>query len=126
MDQAAIKSVVDLWQKEFVELSKVDWIKYIQIFENKGAIMGCSNPHPRTDAIHHLPVEIQKECVQQQQYFNKISSVQSCQTMYKAELRKEERIIDENDSFVSLVPFWAAALRNDDCQQTIYPKHCRI
>lgn len=46
MEQSAIKAVVDLWQKEFEELSKVEWIRYIQIFENKGAIMGCSNPHP--------------------------------------------------------------------------------
>ena len=46
MDEASIKSVVDLWQTEFEELRSNDWIKYIQIFENKGAVMGCSNPHP--------------------------------------------------------------------------------
>ena len=48
MDVEAIKAVVDLWQREFGELAQKEWIKYIQIFENKGAIMGCSNPI-RTD-----------------------------------------------------------------------------
>ncbi|MNG55385.1 Galactose-1-phosphate uridylyltransferase [compost metagenome] len=109
MEQSAIKAVVDLWQKEFEELSKVDWIRYIQIFENKGAIMGCSNPHPHGQiwSQNHLPVEIQKECVQQQKYFDKYQRTLLADYI-KAELKKEERIIDENDSFVSLVPFWAA------------------
>lgn len=42
MDEASIKSVVDLWQTEFEELRSNDWIKYIQIFENKGAVMGAA------------------------------------------------------------------------------------
>ena len=109
MEQSAIKAVVDLWQKEFEELSKVEWIRYIQIFENKGAIMGCSNPHPHGQiwSQNHLPVEIRKECVQQQKYFDKYQRTLLADYI-KAELKKEERIIDENDSFVSLVPFWAA------------------
>src|SRR5690606_40940252 len=46
MDLPAIQAVVNLWQREFKELAEKEWIKYIQIFENKGSIMGCSNPHP--------------------------------------------------------------------------------
>src|SRR5690606_35020785 len=70
MEESAIKAVVDLWQKEFKELAQKDWIKYIQIFENKGAIMGCSNPHPHGQiwAQSSLPVEIQKENVQFDRY----------------------------------------------------------
>lgn len=62
MDEASIKSVVDLWQTEFEELRSNDWIKYIQIFENKGAVMGCSNPHPHGQiwAQNTLPVELEK------------------------------------------------------------------
>ncbi len=109
MDQPAIKAVVDLWQKEFVELAAVDWIAYIQIFENKGAIMGCSNPHPHGQiwAQRHLPVEIQKESVQQSQYFEKHGK--SLLSAYlELELKKQERILIDNEYFVALVPFWAA------------------
>ena len=41
-----IQSVIKMWKAEFNELKQIDWINYIQIFENKGAMMGCSNPHP--------------------------------------------------------------------------------
>src|SRR5690606_5006807 len=71
MEESAIKAVVDLWQKEFEELAQKDWIKYIQIFKNKGAIMGCSNPHPHGQiwAQSSLTVEIQKESIQFDKYF---------------------------------------------------------
>ena len=46
MEETGIRKVVDLWCTEYQALSQVDFIKYVQIFENKGFIMGCSNPHP--------------------------------------------------------------------------------
>ncbi|TYR37818.1 UDP-glucose--hexose-1-phosphate uridylyltransferase [Sphingobacterium phlebotomi] len=109
MDLPAIKAVVDLWQKEFRELSAKEWIRYIQIFENKGSIMGCSNPHPHGQiwAESSLPVEIEKESAQQKAYFK-----QHGRTLLKdyvaLELKKDERIIIDNEHFVALVPFWAA------------------
>lgn len=74
MDETSIESVVGLWQKEFEELRSNDWIKYIQIFENKGAVMGCSNPHPHGQiwAQNTIPVELEKESVQQKKYFENI------------------------------------------------------
>ncbi|MDV2447589.1 galactose-1-phosphate uridylyltransferase [Elizabethkingia anophelis] len=109
MDEASIKSVVDLWQTEFEELRSKDWIKYIQIFENKGAVMGCSNPHPHGQiwAQNTLPVELEKESVQQKKYFEKYQKT-LLKSYLEAELEKQERIIYENNSFVVLVPFWAA------------------
>lgn len=109
MPKEAIEKVVELWQKEFDELRKNDWIKYIQIFENKGSIMGCSNPHPHGQiwAQSSIPVELEKENIQQKKYFD--SHQQTLLSAYlKVELEKNERIIFQNDSFVVLVPFWAA------------------
>ncbi|WP_313512164.1 UDP-glucose--hexose-1-phosphate uridylyltransferase [Sphingobacterium sp.] len=109
MDIPAIRKVVDVWQSEFASLAANDWIKYIQIFENKGSIMGCSNPHPHGQiwAESKLPMEIQKEEKQQKEYFEK--NGHSLLSDYLAlELKKKERIIVDNDHFVALVPFWAA------------------
>ena len=109
MDLPAIKAVVDLWQKEFKELSAKEWIKYIQIFENKGSIMGCSNPHPHGQiwAESSLPVEIEKESTQQKAYFQQHGRT-LLQDYVALELKKDERIIINNNHFVALVPFWAA------------------
>jgi UDPglucose--hexose-1-phosphate uridylyltransferase len=104
----AITKIVELWRSEYQSLAAVPWIKYIQIFENKGDIMGCSNPHPHGQiwAQSSLPVEIEKESLHQLKYFE--SHGKSLLSAYLAlELAKAERIIFENEHFVVLVPFWA-------------------
>ncbi len=72
MEVSEIENVIHLWQKEYEELSAVPWIKYIQVFENKGEIMGCSNPHPHGQiwASSSIPLEISKETIQQKKYFD--------------------------------------------------------
>ncbi|OIR03442.1 galactose-1-phosphate uridylyltransferase [mine drainage metagenome] len=103
-----IKGVVELMQQEFRDLSKNKWIRYIQIFENKGEIMGCSNPHPHGQiwSSDDLPVEIIKETKTQLEYYNKHHS--SLLSFYlSVELEQAERIVHANDHFVALVPFWA-------------------
>lgn len=109
MEVDAIKAVVDLWQQEFETLAANEWIKYIQIFENKGSIMGCSNPHPHGQiwAESSLPVEIEKESGQQKTYFERHGRT-LLQDYVALELKKNERIIVDNTHFVALVPFWAA------------------
>ena len=109
MEIEAIQAVVDLWQCEFRELSQYEWIKYIQIFENKGSIMGCSNPHPHGQiwAQSSVPVEITKEDVQQKRYFEKTGRT-LLQDYVSLERKKNERIIIDNTHFVAVVPFWAA------------------
>lgn len=103
-----IRLVVDLWCKEFSDLAADPTIRYIQIFENKGEIMGCSNPHPHGQiwAQNELPMEIVKETRQQQNYFEK--NGRSLLSDYlDIELEKQERLVCDNEHFVCLVPFWA-------------------
>ncbi len=108
MELSAIERVVDVWQEEYINLGKKEFINYVQIFENKGAIMGCSNPHPHGQiwAQKSIPVELSKASKMQKQYFKKHNSVLLHDYLQK-ELDRKERIVVENDGFVCLVPYWA-------------------
>ena len=108
MEVSDIEQVISTWQKEYKELGAKPEINHIQIFENKGAIMGCSNPHPHGQiwAQKSIPNEVLKKTEKQKEYFQKHGK--SLLTDYlEQELKEKIRIISENDSFVSLVPFWA-------------------
>jgi UDPglucose--hexose-1-phosphate uridylyltransferase len=103
-----IKAVVDVWCEEFRELASDPSIKCIQIFENKGEMMGASNPHPHGQiwSQSSLPLEIVKETKQQKKYFEEKG--RSLLSDYvQLELQQKERIVLENEYFVALVPFWA-------------------
>jgi len=106
METSEIRGVVDLWADQFTELSKT--YKYVQLFENKGAIMGCSNPHPHGQiwACGFLPEEIIKMLRQQKDYYAK-HGTKLLLDYVNQELAKKERIIFETEYFVALVPFWA-------------------
>ena len=108
MSASEIQKVVFTWQKEFKELSENPKINYVQIFENKGAVMGCSNPHPHGQiwSQSSLPNEVYKKNTQQLNYYNNNNSSLLGDYLTQ-ELEKNERIIFENDGFVVLVPFWA-------------------
>ena len=108
MTPEEIQKVVFAWQNEYKELGDNDSINYVQIFENKGAVMGCSNPHPHGQIWSQstLPNEVDKKNTQQLNYYQKNGS--SLLGDYLAqELEKKERIIFENDAFVILIPFWS-------------------
>lgn len=108
MEVADIKKVVDLWCKEYTELGSKDFINHVQIFENKGPVMGCSNPHPHGQiwAQETVPVEPAKKQPNLSAYWEKKGK--SMLTDYVSmELEKKDRILFENDHFVGLVPFWA-------------------
>ena len=108
MQASEIEKVVFAWQHEYKELSENELINYVQIFENKGAVMGCSNPHPHGQIWSQtsLPNEVDKKDKHQLAYYNKNKS-SLLGDYLKQELSKNERIIFENDAFVVLVPFWA-------------------
>jgi len=108
MEVEAIEKVVDLWQKEYLELGAKDFINHVQIFENKGAIMGCSNPHPHGQiwAQSSVPQEVVKKSTHQLDYW-KQNNRSLLADYLKQELEERERIVCENESFVALVPFWA-------------------
>jgi len=103
-----INKVIRAWQEEYATLGANDKINYVQIFENKGAVMGCSNPHPHGQIWSQstLPNEVEKKDKQQQVYYDKTQ--QSLLGNYlNQELEANERIIYENKDFVVLTPFWA-------------------
>ncbi len=108
MSAKEIQKVVFAWQKEYKELSENPDINYVQIFENKGAVMGCSNPHPHGQIWSQstLPNEVDKKNKRQLNYYN-INQSSLLADYLTQELKKQERIIFENKSFVVLVPFWA-------------------
>jgi UDPglucose--hexose-1-phosphate uridylyltransferase len=104
----AIEKVIELWTAEYEGLASTGTVKYIQIFENKGEMMGCSNPHPHGQiwSSSSLPLEIIKETKQQKKYFEEKG--RSLLSDYvQLELQQKERIVLENEHFVALIPFWA-------------------
>lgn len=103
-----IKKVVDVWVQEYEAMGKIDFINYIQIFENKGDIMGCSNPHPHGQIWGQIsvPDEPAKEMQNQKAYFDKHGRTMLSDYLAD-ELKAKVRILSENDHFAALVPFWA-------------------
>ena len=103
-----IEKVVEVWTEEFRNIASNPEIKYIQIFENKGEIMGCSNPHPHGQiwSSSSLAVEIIKETIQQKKHFEE-KGTSLLSDYIQLELEQKERIVLENEHFVALVPFWA-------------------
>jgi len=108
MDIDKIEKVVGLWQKEYENLGGKDGINHVQIFENKGAIMGCSNPHPHGQiwAQSSVPQEVIKKMERQKEYWDKKNG-SLLQDYLTQELKLKSRIIYENQGFVALVPYWA-------------------
>ena len=108
MEVAAIRRVVDLWTEQYEDLGGRDFINHVQIFENKGQVMGCSNPHPHGQiwAQSSIPGEPAKELRHQREYWRSHTSTLLGDYLRK-ELEVQTRIICENDGFVALVPFWA-------------------
>ncbi|GAA4367135.1 UDP-glucose--hexose-1-phosphate uridylyltransferase [Hymenobacter saemangeumensis] len=108
MALADIRGVIDVWEAEYLRLGVDPHINYVQIFENKGTMMGCSNPHPHGQiwAQRTVPGEPAKETVQQLAYFEQHG--RTLLTDYlEVELQEQKRIVFENAHFVVLVPFWA-------------------
>lgn len=103
-----IGKVLSAWRREFKELGERTEINYVQIFENKGAVMGCSNPHPHAQiwSQSSLPNEVIKKDQHQLSYFKKNNSTILGDYLAQ-ELVHKERIVFENHFFVVLIPFWA-------------------
>lgn len=108
METPAIRAVIDTWAHEVTELGAKDFIRYVQVFENKGAMMGCSNPHPHCQiwASEQIPTLPLKRRDTQRAYFAKHG-----RDLLGDYLEREraigERIVCENEHFTALVPFWA-------------------
>ncbi|MFH1195441.1 MAG: UDP-glucose--hexose-1-phosphate uridylyltransferase [bacterium] len=108
MDVDDIHNVISVWQDEYKTLGSHPKINHVQIFENKGLMMGNSNPHPHCQiwSQQSIPTEVQKELKKFKNYYSK--NKRSLLADYlKLELKLNERIVFENSSFVVLVPYWA-------------------
>ena len=102
-----IKQVVDTWQQESQTLGEN--YRSVQIFENKGALMGCSNPHPHGQvwAQQQLPSLVQKKHKSFADYYQAYGS-NMLQDYAAKEQDKQERVVVENDDWLVVVPYWAA------------------
>jgi UDPglucose--hexose-1-phosphate uridylyltransferase len=106
MEPSDIRRVVDLWAEQHSELAAT--YRWVQIFENRGALMGCSNPHPHGQiwAGSFLPNEPAKEDVQQARHFARHGRLLLMDCL-EEELRDGSRLVEANDHWVALVPWWA-------------------
>ncbi|MGC6423947.1 MAG: UDP-glucose--hexose-1-phosphate uridylyltransferase [Lentimonas sp.] len=106
MEVVAIRQVVDVWSEQAQELGAT--YRWVQIFENKGAAMGCSNPHPHGQiwASDYLPNEACAENANQAAYLAKNGS-RMLLDYAKTEVEKNERIVCLNDDWLVVVPYWA-------------------
>jgi UDPglucose--hexose-1-phosphate uridylyltransferase len=104
----AIENIVRTWQKEYTSLGSINYINHVQIFENKGSVMGCSNPHPHGQiwAQSSLPTAVAKTQHNLKVYYD-IEGKNLLQDYLNEELKLNERIVIDNQHFVALVPFWA-------------------
>ncbi|HYD54469.1 MAG TPA: UDP-glucose--hexose-1-phosphate uridylyltransferase [Gemmatimonadaceae bacterium] len=105
---AELRAVVDLWAEETARLGARPEIGHVQIFENKGEIMGCSNPHPHGQvwAQRTVPREAAREGGRQAEHHARHGRTLLADYL-ALELSLEERVVCANDGFVALVPFWA-------------------
>ncbi len=108
MSVEEIRAVVDVWTEQSVELSASDDISYVQIFENRGAMMGASNPHPHGQvwASRSVPNEVVVEQKGQAKYLAEHRCCLLC-AYREMEMRLGERVVGVNGSFVAVVPYWA-------------------
>jgi UDPglucose--hexose-1-phosphate uridylyltransferase len=100
--------VVDLWANQYAELGALPQIGHVQIFENRGEMMGASNPHPHCQiwASATVPTEVLAEQRQQADWRADRGSCLLCDYV-ALELKSGDRVVAENESFAVLVPFWA-------------------
>lgn len=105
---AEVEAVVRTWSSQTVDLGGRDFIHYVQVFENRGAIMGASNPHPHSQiwSTNHIPSEPAKELLAQSDHLHQHGTCILCDII-KAERSSGDRIVTTNEHFTALVPFWA-------------------
>jgi UDPglucose--hexose-1-phosphate uridylyltransferase len=108
MELADLRTVVDVWAEQFLDLGARPLINHVQIFENRGAMMGASNPHPHCQiwSNHSVPDGVARETAAQLAWRQARHHCLLCEYT-KRELAGRERIVEENETFVTVVPFWA-------------------
>jgi UDPglucose--hexose-1-phosphate uridylyltransferase len=108
MDGQALRAVVDVWADQYRALAAMPEVNHVQIFENRGEMMGCSNPHPHGQiwANQTVPNEPRKEQASLIDYQERNHKCLLCDYV-DLERTSGERVVCENEHFVAVVPFWA-------------------
>ncbi len=106
MPAAAIRRVIDVWAQQTEELGQQ--YQWVQVFENKGAVMGCSNPHPHGQiwASNQLPDIPAAEDERQSRYRQDNGSVLLLDYI-QAEIERQQRVVVASEHWLALVPYWA-------------------
>ena len=106
MSVGALRSVVDVWASQVEELGQT-W-RWVAVFENKGALMGCSQPHPHGQiwASDFIPNEAATEDVHQKRWMDENGKVLLVEYAAR-ESKSAERVVVENDHWIAVVPWWA-------------------
>jgi len=108
MQPEEVRAVVDVWTDQYRELGAIPWVQHVQIFENRGTLMGASNPHPHCQiwVNETLPNQPARELAAQTEYFEKHGTCLLCSYL-RIEQNDRVRLVAENESFAALVPYWA-------------------
>lgn len=108
MDAGAVTAIVDTWVEEYRQLGENPRVSHVQIFENRGRVMGCSNNHPHGQiwANQTIPAIPQNETDQQKLFSTEHGSCLLCSYL-ETELSEQQRLLFINDSYAVIVPFWA-------------------
>jgi UDPglucose--hexose-1-phosphate uridylyltransferase len=108
MSPQELREVVNGWVEQYSALGQIPWIRHVQIFENRGEMMGASNPHPHCQiwANGSLPNIPTRELTSFREYRAEKHSCLLCDYL-KLELELNDRVVCQNDAFAVVVPFWA-------------------
>ena len=108
MSQAEASHVVQAWREQFNELDQDERFNHVQIFENRGELMGASNPHPHCQiwANATVPNIPERELDSFLGHYNSRQSCLLCDYL-SSELARDERVVCQNDAFAVVVPYWA-------------------
>lgn len=103
-----VASVVRVWSEQYQQLGAIDWVKYVQIFENRGEMMGASNPHPHcqvwaNETVPNYPTTEQNAMLE---FAKKQRKCMLCEYLQLEKIHAV-RVVCENDFFTVVVPFWA-------------------
>ncbi|WP_338200755.1 UDP-glucose--hexose-1-phosphate uridylyltransferase [Candidatus Nephthysia bennettiae] len=109
LDAAALAQVIDVWAEQYAELGADPLVSHVQVFENRGALMGASSPHPHGQiwAGEHVPVQVAREQERQLTHYAAHGSTLLGDYL-SVELASGERLVCLNEHFAAVVPFWAA------------------
>jgi UDPglucose--hexose-1-phosphate uridylyltransferase len=108
MSLTELRGVIDSWTEQYCALGQIPWINHVQIFENRGELLGASNPHPHCQIWSNaaLPNFPARELGSFREYRAEKHSCLLCDYL-KLELLSNLRVVCQNDAFAALVPFWA-------------------